>query len=72
MAERTGFNKGYLSRLETGETGASEETLRSIADWLGVSVEAISHPEPAVLIQATPDNLRQIADMLSAPSEACA
>lgn len=36
IAHRTGLSVGYLSRLERGEAGASDDTLRRIADALGV------------------------------------
>jgi transcriptional regulator with XRE-family HTH domain len=46
LARGTGKSCGFISRLETGQRTASEETLRSIASELGVPVEAITYPEP--------------------------
>lgn len=69
MATGTGYDRGALSKVETGIKDASSEALEMFADWLKVPVAAISNP-PSVIIQATPDNLRQITDMLAAPAVA--
>ncbi|MFH8380685.1 helix-turn-helix domain-containing protein [Kitasatospora sp. NPDC018058] len=45
VAARTGRDVGFLSRLERGQSGASEETLRRIAAALTVPVAAINREE---------------------------
>jgi transcriptional regulator with XRE-family HTH domain len=45
LAQRTGRDRGHLSRIERGEAGASEDTLRSIAAALSVPVAAINREE---------------------------
>lgn len=46
VAIHIGVTTAYLSRLERGQRGATLETLAKIADAIGVSVDAISYPEP--------------------------
>jgi transcriptional regulator with XRE-family HTH domain len=60
LSATTGLDRGYLSRVETGEAGASEETIQRIAKGLDVSIEAISYPAP----QATPTTIRRIVALL--------
>lgn len=45
MAARTGRDRGHLSRIERGQAGASENTLRVIAEALAVPVAAINREE---------------------------
>lgn len=45
VEERTGLNRGLLSRLERGLRKASEEELRLIAEALSVPVAAINREE---------------------------
>lgn len=42
----TGFNRGYLSRLERGHIREPDEDhIRTVADALNVAPEAITHQE---------------------------
>ncbi|GAA1074021.1 transcriptional regulator with XRE-family HTH domain [Kitasatospora gansuensis] len=41
----TGYNRGYLSRVERRLAGASDHTLRGIAEALEVPVAAINREE---------------------------
>lgn len=45
LAERIGRDRGHLSRLERGQAGASDETVRRIAAALEVPTDAITHKE---------------------------
>ncbi|MEU1778165.1 MULTISPECIES: helix-turn-helix domain-containing protein [Streptomyces] len=45
LASQTDRDRGHLSRLERGQAGASEETIRRIAQALGVPLSAITHEE---------------------------
>ncbi|MGE7432788.1 helix-turn-helix domain-containing protein [Kitasatospora sp. NPDC001175] len=45
VAARTSRDAGFLSRVERGESGASEDTLRRIAAALTVPVAAINREE---------------------------
>lgn len=45
IEERTGLNRGFLSRLERGLGGADEDQLRLIADAMKVPVAAINREE---------------------------
>lgn len=45
MAAHTGRDRGHLSKLERGKAGASDETLRRIADALRVPTDAIATEE---------------------------
>lgn len=42
LATETGLTRGFLSQIETGKRGASDETIQVIADALGTTVEAIT------------------------------
>lgn len=42
LEQRTGLDKGYLSKLERGQRGASPATLRHIATAMNVPLEAIT------------------------------
>jgi len=41
----TGLDRGFLSRLERGHTGARDVTIQTYADYLGVSITTITHEE---------------------------
>jgi transcriptional regulator with XRE-family HTH domain len=41
ISERTGISRGMLSRIETGQTASSLETLSRLAQGLGVSLSAL-------------------------------
>src|SRR5579864_4477940 len=41
ISERTGISRGMLSRIETGQTATSLETLSRLAQGLGVSLSAL-------------------------------
>lgn len=43
LARRTKLNRGFLSQIETGQRGASLQTIERIALALDVPVEAITH-----------------------------
>lgn len=43
LARQTGRDRGHLSRIERGQAGASETTVRRIAEALGVPIAAITH-----------------------------
>lgn len=45
LAELTRRDRGFLSTVERGTCGASEETLRRLAVALGVPVAAINREE---------------------------
>ncbi|MGW4648108.1 helix-turn-helix domain-containing protein [Kitasatospora sp. NPDC004289] len=45
LSALTGRDRGFLSRLERGLTGASDQTLRGIAVALNVPVAAINREE---------------------------
>lgn len=46
MQRRTGLTRGYLSRLERGRAGASDDTIRRYAGALDdVPTTAITHKE---------------------------
>lgn len=60
LAERSGLNRGYLSRLESGLAGASGETIARIATTLDVPSEAISYEIP----QASRTTIRRIVKLL--------
>lgn len=45
LSARVGKDRGYLSKVERGLKGASESTLRNIADALNVPVAAINREE---------------------------
>jgi transcriptional regulator with XRE-family HTH domain len=45
MATLTGRGRGFLSRLERGRCGASEQTMRCVAAVLDVPVAAITREE---------------------------
>jgi transcriptional regulator with XRE-family HTH domain len=66
-ATAAGLSFAYLSRVETGLKGASEETIQRVASALDVPVGAISYPDPPV-VQATPETIEQIARILRAPA----
>jgi transcriptional regulator with XRE-family HTH domain len=44
LAYRVGISKFQLSKIEHGVNGASPEVTRRLADELGVSLDAITHP----------------------------
>ena len=46
LARRVGVSHQFLGRLEKGDTTASVATMERLADELGVSLEAITKPEP--------------------------
>ncbi|UUS30874.1 MULTISPECIES: helix-turn-helix domain-containing protein [Streptomyces] len=45
LEEKTGLSRGYLSRLERGERGASPDTVLLIAHVLDVPPEAITRED---------------------------
>ncbi|MFG2913294.1 helix-turn-helix domain-containing protein [Kitasatospora sp. NPDC048298] len=45
LALRTGRDRSFLSRVERGLAGASEETIRAIAAALAVPVAALNREE---------------------------
>ncbi|MEW2415354.1 helix-turn-helix transcriptional regulator [Streptomyces sp. NPDC046866] len=48
LQQMTGFNRGYLSRLERGHIREPDEIhIRTVADALNVAPEAITHQEEA-------------------------
>jgi transcriptional regulator with XRE-family HTH domain len=65
LAAMSGLDRGYLSRVETGDVGASEETIQRIADSLDVAIEAVSYSSP----QATPATIRRIVHLLGSSLE---
>lgn len=44
LAHRVGVSKSQLSKIEHGASGASPQTMRRLADELGVTIDAITHP----------------------------
>jgi transcriptional regulator with XRE-family HTH domain len=68
VASKAGLHFGYLTRVESGEKGATEETIGRLADSLGVDPGAISYPDEPI-VQATPDTVARIAEFLSVPVE---
>jgi excisionase family DNA binding protein len=46
VAEDCGLAASHVSRIETGEKGATEETLRALARALHCTLEAVCCPEP--------------------------
>ncbi|NJQ04233.1 helix-turn-helix transcriptional regulator [Streptomyces lonarensis] len=46
LAESTGYDRGYLSRLERNEAGAKPDTLRCIATVLAVPPADITRGDP--------------------------
>jgi ribosome-binding protein aMBF1 (putative translation factor) len=48
LARKTGFTRSYLSRLERGLAGASESTIRRIAEVLAVPPADITRGDPCV------------------------
>lgn len=42
LERRTGLSRGYLSRLERGDRGASPTTLQALADFYGVPLPDIT------------------------------
>lgn len=42
LAESVGVHRAYLSRLERGQRGASDDTVIRIAEALSVPIEAIT------------------------------
>ncbi|MBS2962628.1 helix-turn-helix transcriptional regulator [Actinocrinis puniceicyclus] len=66
LSATTGLHRGYLSRVETGEVGASDETISRIAVGLDVPIEAVSYAAP----QASTATIRRIVQLLgSSPEE---
>jgi transcriptional regulator with XRE-family HTH domain len=59
---------GTLARIELGTKGASDDTIKRIADALRVDPRAISYPEEPP-VQVTPEVVQKIADLLSMPAE---
>ncbi|PJN24028.1 helix-turn-helix domain-containing protein [Kitasatospora sp. CB02891] len=45
LALRAGRHRSFLSRVERGLAGASDDTLRAVADALGVEVGAITRED---------------------------
>jgi transcriptional regulator with XRE-family HTH domain len=45
LATKTGRDRGFLSLVERGRAGASEDTVRAIADALQIPVAAINREE---------------------------
>jgi transcriptional regulator with XRE-family HTH domain len=45
VEQRTGLDRSFLSRLERGERGATEDQLRAIARAMDVPVAAINREE---------------------------
>ncbi|WP_353962750.1 helix-turn-helix domain-containing protein [Kitasatospora purpeofusca] len=45
LATRAGLDRSFISRIERGESGASERSLREIAAALEVPVAAINREE---------------------------
>jgi transcriptional regulator with XRE-family HTH domain len=45
VEQRTGLDRGFLSRVERGQRGASDEELRLIAKAMDVPVAAINREE---------------------------
>ncbi|SDN90034.1 Helix-turn-helix [Actinacidiphila guanduensis] len=43
MQALTGLDRGYLSRLERGLAGASDDTIRRCAAALDAPIDAITH-----------------------------
>lgn len=64
MAEATDYDRGALSKIENGLKDASNEALAVFSAYLEVPLDAISNPPTQVLIQATPENIGQIAEMV--------
>ncbi len=54
MAVRTGFSKGYLSRIENGKKTPPLDTLASIARALGTDVNALLSEERAAVAESAP------------------
>lgn len=54
MAVRTGFSKGYLSRIENGKKTPPLDTLASIARALGTDVNALLSEERAAAAESAP------------------
>lgn len=44
LAERVGTNKGYLSRIETGESTPEPKFVIRLAESLGVDIVSLTHP----------------------------
>ncbi|MBS1903891.1 MAG: helix-turn-helix transcriptional regulator [Bacteroidetes bacterium] len=47
ISETTGITQAHLSRIENDESGVTRNTLRKIADALGVSFESLYIPKPS-------------------------
>lgn len=45
LAREAGITRQHLGRIERGECGASDSTIQSIADALGVPIGAISNSD---------------------------
>jgi transcriptional regulator with XRE-family HTH domain len=45
LSERTGINKGHLSRVENGKAGLGDKNIRLLADALDVTPADITHKE---------------------------
>ena len=45
LAERVGTSKGYLSRIETGESSPEPKFILRLSGSLGVDVASITHPQ---------------------------
>lgn len=46
LERRTGLSRGYLSRLERGQRGASPTTLQDLADFYQVPLDDITKEDP--------------------------
>jgi transcriptional regulator with XRE-family HTH domain len=45
LSERTGIDKGHLSKVQNGKAGLSDEKIRLLAEALGVTPADITHQE---------------------------
>ena len=45
LSERTGINKGHLSKVQNGKAGLSDDNIRLLAAALGVTPDDITHKE---------------------------
>ena len=63
ISETTGITQAHLSRIENDESGVTRNTLRKIADALGVSFESLYIPKPSDRIagvDALPVNIDEV------------
>lgn len=45
LSERTGINKGHLSRVERGLAGLGDKNIRRVAEALDATPDDITHKE---------------------------